>query len=107
MSTAASSGWRKSRREDNALVRRLLYVAFFLEVGLLLIVVPWSGYWDRNYFAAVFPPLRSIIASNFVRGAVTGLGVVNVVAGLADLTVVFTGRWRKTTVDREPGHPAS
>lgn len=92
---------------DRVLVRRLIYVAFFLEVGLLLIVVPWSGFWDRNYFAAVYPPLRSIIGSNFVRGGVTGLGVVNLVAGLADLTLIFTGRWRNTTVDGGQGHPAS
>ena len=32
-------------------MRRLIYVAFFLEVGLLLIVLPWSAFWDRNYFA--------------------------------------------------------
>ena len=23
-------------------------VAFFLEVGLLLIVLPWSGFWERT-----------------------------------------------------------
>ena len=41
------------------MIRRLLYVAFFLEVGLLLVVLPWSGFWERNYFAMAWPPLRS------------------------------------------------
>ena len=36
-------------------MRRLLLIAFFLEVGFVLIVVPWSAYWDRNYFALALP----------------------------------------------------
>jgi hypothetical protein len=77
------------------LIRRLVYVAFFLEVGLLLIVLPWSGFWDSNYFGTAWPRLRPIIASNFVRGAVTGLGLVNLFAGLADLTLLFAARGRQ------------
>ena len=29
----------------------LLLAAFFLEIGFVLLVVPWSSYWDRNFFA--------------------------------------------------------
>lgn len=67
-------------------------MAFFLEVGLLLIVLPWSGFWDRNYFAAVWPPLADFLKNNFVRGAVTGLGLVNLCAGFADLALMFAAR---------------
>ena len=74
------------------MIRRLVYVAFFLEVGLLLIVLPWSGFWERNYFAVAWPVLRPFLTNNFVRGAVTGLGVVNLVAGFADLATVFASR---------------
>jgi hypothetical protein len=74
------------------LFRRLIYVAFFLEVGLLLIIVPWSSFWDHNYFADMWPAVRSVVTNNFVRGAISGLGVVNLVAGFADLTGVFTAR---------------
>ncbi len=74
------------------MARRLLYVAFFLEVGLLLVVLPWSGFWERNYFAMTWPPLRELLTNNFVRGAVTGLGLVNLYAGFADLAIVFAGR---------------
>ena len=74
------------------MIRRLLYVAFFLEVGLLLVVLPWSGFWLHNYFAAAWPPLRQLMTNNFVRGAVTGLGVVNLVAGFVDLAMVFAAR---------------
>ena len=85
---------RRSRQKDSILIRRLAYVAFFLEVGLLLIVLPWSAFWDRNYFADTWPGLRPFLTNNFVRGAVTGLGVVNLVAGFADLALVFSARER-------------
>jgi hypothetical protein len=61
-------------------------VAFFLEVGLLLMVLPWSAFWERNYFAFVWPTIVPLIQNNFVRGAVSGVGIVNLVAGFADLT---------------------
>lgn len=66
-------------------MKRLLLVAFFLEIGFVLIVVPWSAFWDRNYFAQALPSIQAIITNNFVRGAVSGLGVINVSAGLAEL----------------------
>jgi hypothetical protein len=81
-------------REGSQLFRRLLLVALFLEIGLLLVVLPWSGFWDRNYFGAALPGLRSIITNNFVRGAVTGLGLVNLLAGVTELILLFAGRGR-------------
>lgn len=71
---------------------RLLLIAFFLEVGFVLTVVPWSTYWDRNYFADALPLLHMLITNDFVRGAVSGLGVVNIVAGIAELFSVFSAR---------------
>ena len=81
-----------SRREGSPLFRRLLFVAFFIEVGLLLLVLPWSTFWERNYFAYLVPILQPFIANNFVRGAVSGLGILNLLAGLAELAPVFTPR---------------
>jgi hypothetical protein len=69
-----------------------LYVAFFLEVGLLLIVLPWSAFWERNYFADAWPSLAPVIRNNFIRGGVTGIGVVNLIAGFADLVPMLGAR---------------
>jgi hypothetical protein len=77
-----------------------VYVAFFLEVGLLLIVLPWSAFWDSNYFALTWPSFRPFLTNNFVRGAVTGLGVVNLCAGFADLSLVFGSRERRDASGR-------
>jgi hypothetical protein len=73
-------------------VKRLLLVAFFFEVGFVLVVIPWSAFWDRNYFAQMSPALGTFITNNFVRGAVSGLGLINIVAGLADLVSLVLAR---------------
>jgi hypothetical protein len=73
-------------------VSRLLLVAFFLEVGFVLIVAPWSSFWDRNYFADSLPVVDAIISNNYVRGAVSGLGVINVAAGVVELFSLLAAR---------------
>ena len=70
----------------------LLLAAFFLEIGFVLLVVPWSSYWDRNFFALSWPPLQALITSNYVRGAVSGLGIVNVLAAVGEIADIFSGR---------------
>ena len=64
-------------------------MALLLEAGLLLVLIPWSAFWDRNYFAEALPGLRELITNNFVRGAVSGLGVVNLLAALSELAEMF------------------
>ena len=73
-------------------MRRLFLVALFLEIGFLLVVIPWSGFWERNYFALSLPTLHGLITNNYVRGAISGLGVVNVYLGLAELVGAMTAR---------------
>lgn len=81
------------------MLRRLLLVAFFLEVGLLLIVLPWSGFWEGNYFGHAWPPIGPLLSNDFIRGAVSGLGVVNVVAGFFELVPALT---RQDSTDSRP-----
>jgi len=81
-------------------VKRLLIVAFFFEFGFALLIVPWSSFWDRNYFAELLPALHAFITNNFVRGAVSGLGVINLLAGLAELISIILAR--KTDTEPAP-----
>lgn len=76
------------------MIRRLLVVAFFIEVGLLLIVVPWSSVWERNYFLLMLPNLRPVVTNGFVRGAISGLGVANLWVGLLEIAPMFLVRAR-------------
>jgi hypothetical protein len=70
-------------------LRRLVYLAYFVEVGLLLLVVPWSPFWERNYFLQLWPSLDVLIGNNLVRGAVSGLGVINLWAATSELGGLF------------------
>ena len=64
-------------------------------VGVLLILAPWGhlgvGDWGENYFINFiiaqtgFETLRDIIDSTWFRGAVSGLGVFNIVLGIWEL----------------------
>jgi hypothetical protein len=65
----------------------------------VLLVLPWwPEFWERNYFALAWPPLRAVLTNDFVRGGVSGLGVVNLCAGFADLTVLFGARQPEPSV---------
>jgi hypothetical protein len=81
--------------------RRLLYVAYFLEVGLLLVLVPWSAFWERNFFVEMLPQLLVLLRNNYVRGAVSGLGVVNLLVGFHDLSDLLMARRFGDTMGRE------
>lgn len=79
-------------------MRRLLVTALFFEIGLILVAVPWSPYWDRNYFADGVPVVRALITNNFVRGAVSGIGVVNLFMAAGEIASIFVARPARTTV---------
>jgi hypothetical protein len=64
---------------------------FFIEVGLLLMVLPWSAFWDRNYFVYAWPGLQPLFTSAYFRGGVTGVGLLNLVAGFGEMTAAFGG----------------
>jgi hypothetical protein len=56
------------------------------------VLVPWSVFWERNYFAGLVPALDAFITNNYVKGAVSGLGLVNIWYALVDLSAVARGR---------------
>jgi len=81
------------------MLKRLLLVAYFIEVGLLLVLVPWSPFWERNYFLITFPAIHGIIRNHYLRGAVSGLGVVNLLMGFNELASVLMARRRMETME--------
>jgi hypothetical protein len=81
-------------RSDVSPLTRLLYIAYFFEVGVLLMLIPWSVFWERNYFSASLPVLQGVIGNHFVRGAVSGLGLVNLGAAVAELVTLLASRGR-------------
>ena len=61
-------------------------------MGLLLVVLPWSTFWETNYFASLYPNLLPLMTNDFVRGGVSGVGLINLCAGIVELAGVFVLR---------------
>jgi hypothetical protein len=66
-------------------VAALLSIVSSLLVGIVLVFAPWTPLWDSNWLLPVWPGLRGFLTSAFTRGAVTGLGLVNVVLAVSDV----------------------
>ena len=78
-----------------SVITRLLFAAYFIEAGLVLIVAPWrTAFWDRNFFIERLPLLETLLGNVFVRGAVSGIGGLTALAGLAELGGIFFARRR-------------
>jgi len=62
-------------------MKSFLHVMLSLDVfllGVLLLLVPWFGFWDHNFFLNKYPVLIPILLHPSVRGAVTGLGGLDI-----------------------------
>ncbi|MEE2638628.1 MAG: hypothetical protein VYE68_15510 [Acidobacteriota bacterium] len=58
---------------------------------MVLLLAPWSTFWDRNWFVEGASGLQTMMGWVVVRGAVSGIGIVNLCAGLWELVVAVTG----------------
>jgi hypothetical protein len=67
-------------------------------------VAPWSGFWERNGFASILPALEPLLSNPYFRGAVSGVGAVTAVAGLAEIGgALGARRARQTTPEQKFG----
>ena len=66
----------------------IFFIILCLLVGIFLMILPWFSYggmgdWGDNYFLTFIvrqtglPIIQQMIASNWFRGAVSGLGILN------------------------------
>ena len=63
-------------------VVRVPILLLWLVFGLALILVPWSDIWEANYFLYQYPALALFLKNPFLRGAISGLGFLNVLLSL-------------------------
>jgi len=77
----------------------LLFVIFCFELGAFLLILPWLKTWEANYLSWILPEhgwWRGLWLSPYLRGAVSGLGVVNLYIAFVE---VF--RLRRFSTDHE------
>jgi len=63
----------------------VVFILFCIELGLFLMALPWSELWERNLLFSFFPGLRPVFLNHYVRGALSGLGLLNVWVGLSEV----------------------
>jgi hypothetical protein len=79
---------------------RLFFILYCFEAGLLLFFAPWFREWDQIMMQIVpSQGLRSFLLQAWVRGAITGFGVVHLVWGAHDLLAVLTRRSSETSAE--------
>lgn len=81
---------------------RFLSFVYLLEAGLLLLVVPWTVFWERNYFLEG-TLVGALLTPHAVRGAISGIGLVCLAAAVAELR----GLWPGQRNGNSPGQPAA
>ena len=80
----------------------MLFAAYFLEAGLVLVVTPWLVFWERNTFVSALPALQRLLLSPYARGAVSGVGVITTIAGVLELAAAF-GAWHSRADEPKVG----
>lgn len=74
----------------------IFFIILCLMAGITLILFPWINFggisdWSDNYFLVMITSLtgstamREAISSGWIRGAVTGLGVLNLFMGFSEI----------------------
>jgi hypothetical protein len=51
-----------------------------------MVVLPWSPrYWDQNGWMLAHPAVESVLELGWVRGLVTGIGLIDIWIGVSEL----------------------
>ena len=59
-------------------------VAIAVWAGMLVMVLPWTRLWTENPILNGWPALKFIMGQSFVRGMISGVGLVDVWIGFSD-----------------------
>jgi hypothetical protein len=64
----------------------VVLVLFCFYVGGLLAVLPWSPrYWEQNAWLLAHPTLKTILGKGWLRGLVSGFGLLDIWIGVSEL----------------------
>lgn len=66
-------------------VAAILFVIFCFEVGVFLLVFPWMDSWNSNWLRDTAPLLRRWWDNPFLRGALSGVGLVNIYISFVEM----------------------
>lgn len=58
---------------------RVVLAFLWFDLGLLILLLPWSHLWESNSLLVNYPGLIPYVLSGYVRGAVSGIGVLDMI----------------------------
>jgi quinol-cytochrome oxidoreductase complex cytochrome b subunit len=75
----------------------VLFIIFCFELGLFLLIYPWTDAWTENSLsvfapAAVVPDWRLLWNNSYFRGAISGIGIANIWIALTEVFRMFSRR---------------
>jgi hypothetical protein len=76
-----------------------LYILLSLELGVLLLCLPWMWVWENNYLLYLYPQFRPLVSNPFFKGFVLGLGIVNILIGIYEVAH-FKHGWNNRDLSR-------
>lgn len=79
------------------LLSSVLFVIFCFELGMFLLVYPWTSAWTENSISLLAPARledvwRHLWNSSYARGGVSGMGLVNIWIAIAEVFRMFGAR---------------
>lgn len=63
----------------------LFFALYCLEAGLFFTIVPWTRVWTLNPWLHSTLTLAAWADNPFVRGLVSGFGVIHLIVGIRDI----------------------
>jgi hypothetical protein len=70
-------------------LRNVLWLLILFEFGVVLLFLPWLQVWESNYFLGQYPMLRPYLLHPSLRGAITGLGALDILLAIDWLRVLL------------------
>lgn len=58
---------------------RAVLAFLWFDLGLVILLLPWSHWWENNSLLLSYPGLIPYMLSGYVRGAVSGIGLVDMI----------------------------
>lgn len=53
-------------------------ILFYFSIGVVLFYSPWTSIWSNNFFLAHYAWIAAAAHNDFVRGAISGIGLANI-----------------------------
>lgn len=71
---------------------RLFFALYCLEAGLFFFIVPWTRLWMFNPLLQSNLTISLVAGNPFVRGFVSGFGLVHILIGIKDIAQIARAR---------------